>query len=83
MINGFIAITYHCELLLHIDLNTEVKVTCYQIHFYGCLGRLRGLAVACWITDHYHLSSNLGVGISESCFIFDFASLPSEAARPI
>ena len=31
-----------------------------------------------WSTDHYHLSSNLGVGISEGCFIFDFASLPSE-----
>ena len=26
-------------------------------------GRLRGLTVACWITDHYHLCSNLGVGI--------------------
>ena len=39
-------------------------------------GRLRGLAVACWTTDHYHPCSNLGVGISEGCFIFDFASLP-------
>ena len=24
-----------------------------------------------WIKDHYHLSSNLDVGISEGCFIFD------------
>ena len=46
-------------------------------------GRLRGLAVACWTTDHYHPCSNLGVGISEGCFIFDFASLPLEVARPI
>jgi len=47
------------------------------------IGRLHGLAVACWTTDHYHLCSNLGVGISEGCFIFDFASLPLEVARPI
>ena len=38
--------------------------------------RLRGLAVACWITDHYLPHSNLGVGIPVGCFIFDFASLP-------
>ncbi|KAK2148732.1 hypothetical protein LSH36_486g06051 [Paralvinella palmiformis] len=41
-------------------------------------GRLRGLAVACWTTDPYYPCSNLGVGISEGCFIFDFASLPLE-----
>ena len=46
-------------------------------------GRLRGLVVACWTTDHYHPRSNLGVGISEGCFVFDFASSPSEVARPI
>ena len=45
--------------------------------------RLCGLAVACWTTDHYHLGSNLGVGISEGCFVFDFASLPLEVDRPI
>jgi len=32
---------------------------------------LRGLAVACWITDHYHRCSNFGVGIYEGCFMFD------------
>jgi len=32
-------------------------------------GRLRGLAVACWTTDHYHPCSNPGVGISECCFV--------------
>ena len=45
--------------------------------------RLRGLAVACWTTDHYHRCSNLGVGISEGGFVFDFVSLPLEVARPI
>jgi len=47
------------------------------------IGRLRGLAVACWNTDHYHTCSNRGVGISEGWFIFDFASLPLEVGRPI
>ena len=45
--------------------------------------RLRGLAVACWTTDHYHRCSNLGVGISEGCFTGDFASLHLKVARPI
>ena len=46
-------------------------------------GRLRGLAVACWTTDHYHPCSNPDVGISEGCFVFHFVSLPLEVARPI
>ena len=50
---------------------------------YGFMGRLRGLTVTCWITNHYHACSNLNVGIAEGCFIFDFASLPLEVARPI
>ena len=33
--------------------------------------------------SHYNPSSNLGVGISDGCFIFDFATLPLEVARPI
>ena len=45
--------------------------------------RFRGLAVACWTTYQYHPCSNLGVDISEGCFIFDFASLPLDVARPI
>ena len=36
------------------------------------MGRLRGLAVACWTTDHYHPCSNPGVAISEGCFVFHF-----------
>ena len=39
---------------------------------YQGKGRLRGLAVACWTTDHYHPCSNPGVGISEGCFVFHF-----------
>ena len=46
-------------------------------------GRLRGIAVACWTTDHYHPCSNPGVGISVGCFVFHFVSLPLEVARPI
>ena len=33
--------------------------------------------------DHISLNSNLGMGISEGCFIFDFASLPLEVAWTI
>jgi len=51
-----------------------------SIRIYGWLC---GPAVACWITDHYHPCSNLGMGISEGCFILDFASLPLEVSRPI
>ena len=43
------------------------------------LGRLHGLAATRWTTDHYHPCSNLGVGMSEGCFV----SLPLEVARPI
>ena len=46
-------------------------------------GTVRGLTVACWITNHYHRCSNLGVGISEGCFVFDFASLQLEVVRSI
>ena len=45
-------------------------VTCYLSCLDSQLGRLRGLAVACCTTDHYHPCSNLRVGISEGCFIF-------------
>jgi len=47
-------------------------------------GRLRCLAAAtvvCWITDHYQPCSNLGVDISEGCFIFDLTSLALEAIK--
>ena len=51
---------------------------------WNVFGRLRGLTVvAHWTTDHYHLSSNLGVRLSEGCFILDFAALPLEVAWPI
>ena len=60
----------------------EIKLILFNRYLFH-VGRLRGLAVACWTTDHYHPCSNLGVGISEGCFIFDFASLPLKVARPI
>ena len=46
-------------------------------------GRIRGLAVACWTTYHYHPCSNPGVGISGGYFVFHFVSLALEIARPI
>ena len=45
------------------------------------LGRLRGLAVACWTTDHYHPCSNPGVDISEGCFVFDFTPFRGRSAH--
>ena len=54
---------------------------CYPKQCQRKRGRLRGLAVACWTTDHYHPCSNLGVAIYEGCFVFDFASLPSSSAQ--
>ena len=41
-----------------------------------------GLVVVYWTTDHYHLCSNLSMGISEDCFIFDFALLPLAFSLP-
>ena len=39
--------------------------------------------VTCCIIVHYRLCSNIGVGISEECFIFEFASLTMGVARLI
>ncbi|KAK2145704.1 hypothetical protein LSH36_662g04064 [Paralvinella palmiformis] len=65
--------------LAHCDMTSYLHVGVTEIpHDMDICGRLRGLAVACWTTDHYHLCSNPGVDISEGCFIFDFASLPLE-----
>ena len=36
-----------------------------------------------WDYRSLPLCSNLGAGISEGCFVFDFASLPLEIAWPI
>ena len=67
---------YQCHCLFaHVRLFNWITVL--------FLKAVCGLTVACWVTDHYHPCSNLGVGISEGCFIFDFASLPLEVARPI
>jgi len=58
-----------------ISLNGHVND--YWSHSHQ--GRLHGLAVACWTTDHHHVCLNPGVGISEGYFV----SLPLEVARPI
>ena len=69
------------------DVRMYDSMVTYYIHKITTLTpqfrRLRGLAVACWITDHYHPCSNIGMGISEDCFVFNFASLPLEVARAI
>ena len=39
--------------------------------------------VARLATNLNRLNSNLGVAMSEGCFIFDFPSLPLEVGRPI
>ena len=65
-------------------LNINAYILTYiltLIHFHK--GASVVLLVARWTTNHNHLSSNLSVDISEGCFIFDFASLPLEIARPI
>jgi len=63
MINGFNAIPYHCARLLNTmgahspiaigllnnGLNTEIEVTCYQIHFYSCRNNNRAICQAQWI----------------------------------
>ena len=50
--------------------------------YYG-IYRLQIKLVARWITDNYHLGSNLVMGIYVVCFIFDFASIPLGVARSI
>jgi len=71
------------------DMGLELRPW-VQNKFLFCLTKVFFLSteasvssVVCWITDYYHPCSNLGVGISEGCFIIDFASLPLEVARPI
>ena len=74
------------KVWLIYDINSIKDESVYQsisqfTLMYG--GRLHGLAVARWTTDHYHPCSNPGVGISEGCFVFHFVSLPLELAQPI
>ena len=58
--------------------------SCFSAFFHkSALWRLRGLAVACWTTDHYHPCSNTSVGISEGCFAFRFVFLPMEMVSKI
>ena len=81
--NPFFVVHYHslwygsAAIFICLPIHVHVYICLYQFV------RLRGLAVACCTTDHYHPCSNPGVGISEGCFVFHFVSLPLEVARPI
>ena len=75
----FISLTHS---LTHSLIKMEGRYLSFPL-LSNISGRLHCLVVACWITDHCHSCSNLGVGISEGCLIFDFASLHLEIARPI
>ena len=60
----------------HTHTHTHIMFDGHRLFFYiWQQGASVVQLVACWTTDHHHLSQNLGVGISEGCFIFDFASL--------
>ena len=65
----------------------STPLNAYSHGYYKTLHRVQGVSViqlvARWTTDHHHPCQNLGVGISEECFIFDFAALALEVARPI
>jgi len=69
--------------LHHIKYKLKTNVGLLSSGGSASQGRLCGLAVECWTTDHYHPCSNPGVGISEGCFVFRFVSLPLEVAQPI
>ena len=69
-----------------VRLHSEFVVICRDglVDQMSChpvtLATRYGVCVICvWIFNNEHL----GVGISEGWFIFDFASLPLEVARPI
>jgi len=88
-VNPEFALASFCDLFKAFDV---INHDMYKLKSYGIFGmvnqwfpsylsdrgRLCDLAVACWTTNDYHPCSNLGVGISEGCFIFDSASLPLE-----
>ena len=64
-------------------LDQPACIVVWSIKSWSTVKTGSSLAVACWTTDHYHPCSNLGVGRSEGCFVFDYASLPLQVARPI
>jgi len=53
------------QTMLVVRLSVQIKTHSN----FNPLGRLRGLAVACWTAGHNHPYSNLDVGISEGCFM--------------
>ena len=63
----------------YLDLLVEINILllllyiwCLKTHTHHTIPRL-----------HHTISLNLGVVVSKWCSIFEFASLPSEVARPI
>ena len=44
------------------------------IRTYIHTGRLRDLKVVCWITDHYNLSSNLGLGVCSLQYLWRYSA---------
>ena len=73
-------------------INTDVRFYVTQIGrctfvvfciYFIQSGSLRGLAVACWTTDHYHPCSNIGVGISEGCFVITLGGRSAHLAYPV
>ena len=71
------------NLLVRSGFKSDTYLCFLDVSLVSFMGASVIQLVAHWITDHYHVSLNLGVGISEQCFIFDFASLPLEVTRPI
>ncbi|KAK2150896.1 hypothetical protein LSH36_383g00000 [Paralvinella palmiformis] len=53
------------NLVMALSADGSLRVELKPVMFCLSQGRLRGLAVACWTTDHYHPCSNPGVGIAE------------------
>ena len=75
------SVSHRAPKYWHIE--THKKGSYCIICAIDLLGTSVVLLVGCWTTDHYYPSSNLGVGISERHFIFDFASLPLKVAQSI
>ena len=83
LLNGRYAVSSNKGL--DVRLLLCILVTCHtnpKLDMLSLPGYIYQL-LARWTTEHYYLSSNLGMGISEGCFIFYFASLPLEVAWAI
>jgi len=76
--------TFYTTLFFSLKLNLYVNMASFfNLYYPSNFVSASDLVGSEFHTDHYHRSSNLAVGISEGYFIFDFALLSSEVARPI